>query len=238
MIEASRKSAAMTAATCLKPSRRGTAGGMRRTESRAGTLWTARGAGAARGAGGARPVVYEPVHATHEHRFRPQTPGSLTLRQFVESLRRWTPQMRQIAQIALTRTEAERTRYLQQFHAGHHDRSGGPLDSFVRWAYSDPRIDAVPALLADLDRPESDFVGALEHEADVLVAMRGEGKTPAQRVRDFLALLGIEGSEQVRAGLAGLMQPGTPEPVVVATLRLMRRRWLERYGDDPFFAED
>ena len=68
--------------------------------------------------------------------------------------------------------------------------------------------------------------------------MRGEGKTPAQRVRDYLALLGIEGSEQVRAGLAGLMPPGTPEPVVVATLRLMRRRWLERYGDDPFFAED
>ena len=178
------------------------------------------------------------MHATHEHRFRPQTPGSLTLRQFVESLRQWTPEMRQIAQIALTRTEAERTRYLQQFHAGHHDRSGGTLDSFVRWAYSDPRIDAVPALLADLDRPETDFAGALEHEADVLVATRGESKTSAQRVRDYLALLGIEGSEQVRAGLAGLMPPGTPEPVVVATLRLMRRRWLERYGDDPFFAED
>ena len=177
------------------------------------------------------------MHATHEHRFRPQTPGSLTLRQFVESLRQWTPEMRQIAQIALTRTEAERTRYLQQFHAGHHDRSGGALDSFVRWAYSDPRLDAIPALLADLDRPESDLAGALAHEADVLVAMRGEGKSPAHRVRDFLALLGIEGSEQVRAGLAGLMPPGTPEPVVVATLRLMRRRWLERYGDDPFFAE-
>ena len=146
--------------------------------------------------------------------------------------------MRQIAQIALTRTEAERGRYLQQFHAGHHERSSGALDSFVRWAYSDPRLDAIPALLADLDRPESDLAGALAHEADVLVAMRGEGKTPAQRVRDFLALLGIEGSEQVRAGLAGLMPPGTPEPVVVATLRLMRRRWLERYGDDPFFAED
>jgi hypothetical protein len=211
---------------------------MRRAESRAGTLWTARGAGAARGAGGARPVVYGPVHATHEHRFRPQTPGSLSLRQFVESLRRWTPEMRQIAQIALTRTEAERARYLQQFHAGHHERSSGTLDGFVRWAYSDPRLDAVPALLADLDRPEAEFAGALEHEADVLVAMRGEGKTPAQRVRDYLALLGIEGSEQVRAGLAGLMPPGTPEPVVVATLRLMRRRWLERYGDDPFFAED
>jgi hypothetical protein len=178
------------------------------------------------------------VHATHEHRFRPQTPGSLTLRQFVESLRRWTPEMRQIAQIALTRTEAERTRYLQQFHAGHHDRSGGTLDSFVRWAYSDPRLDAVPGIMADLDRPPSDYEGALEHEADVLVTMRGEGKTAAQRVRDYLALLGAEGSEQIRSGLAGLMPPGTSEPVVVATLRLMRRRWLERYGDDPFFAED
>ena len=46
------------------------------------------------------------------------------------------------------------------------------------------------------------------------------------------------GSEQVKAGLASLMPPGTPDAVVVATLRLMRRRWLERYGDDPFFAED
>jgi hypothetical protein len=211
---------------------------MQEASSRAARLWRARGAGAARGAGGARPVVYGPVHATHEHRFRPQTPGSLTLRQFVESLRRWTPEMRQIAQIALTRTEAERARYLQQFHAGHHQRSGGALDSFVRWAYSDPRLDAVPALLADLDRPESDYLGALEHEAEVLVTMRGEGKTPAQRVRDYLALLGVEGSEQVRAGLAGIMLPGTPEPAVIATLRLMRRRWLDRYGDDPFFAED
>jgi kynurenine formamidase len=60
------------------------------------------------------------VHATHEHRFQPQTPGSLTLRQFIESLRRWTPEMRQIAQIALTRTEAERQQYLKQFHSGHH----------------------------------------------------------------------------------------------------------------------
>src|SRR5436190_18184580 len=198
----------------------------------------ARGAGSARGAGGARPVVYGPVHATHEHRFRPQTPGTLTLRQFVESLRRWTPEMRQIAQIALTRTEAERQRYLQQFHTGHHQRSGGVLDSFVRWAYSDPRLDAVPALQADLDRPEKDYDGALEHEADLLVTMRGEGKTPAQRVRDYLALLGVEGSEKVRTGLATVMPPGTPEVVVIATLRLMRRRWLERYGDDPFFAED
>jgi hypothetical protein len=197
-----------------------------------------RGAGAARGAGGARPVVYGPVHATHEHRFRPQTPGNLTLRQFVESLRRWTPEMRQIAQIALTRTEAERGQYLQQFHARHHERSGGTLDSFVRWAYSDPRLDAVPAILAELERPESDYGDALEHEADVLVTMRGEGKTAAQRVRDYLSLLGVEGSEQIRTGLAGLMPPGTPDSVVVATLRLMRRRWLERYGDDPFFAED
>ena len=49
-------------------------------------------------------------------------PGSLTLRQFVESLRRWTPEMRQVAQIALTRTEAERRSYLQGFHARHHER--------------------------------------------------------------------------------------------------------------------
>ena len=32
--------------------------------------------------------------------------------------------------------------------------------------------------------------------------------------------------------------PGTPERAVVATIRQMRRRWLELYGDDPFFAED
>ena len=211
---------------------------MQEATSRARSLRTAREAGAARAVGDARPVVYGPVHATHEHRFRAQTPGTLTLRQFIESLRRWTPEMRQIAQIALTRTEAERQRYLQQFHAGHHERGAGPLDSFVRWAYSDPRLDAVPALLAELDRPEADYADALEHEADVLVTMRGEGKTPAQRVRDFLALLGVEGSEQVRAGLAGIMPRGTPEPVVIATLRLMRRRWLERYGDDAFFAED
>lgn len=194
--------------------------------------------GAAREGGGARPVVYGPVHATHEHRFRPQTPGSLTLRQFVESLRRWTPEMRQIAQIALTRTEAERQRYIQQFHSGHHQREGGPLDSFIRWAYSDPRLDHVPALLAEVDRPAGQLEGGLAHEADVLVAMRAEGKTPAQRVRDYLTLLGVEGSEQVRAGIARLLPAGTSEEAVVATIRLMRRRWLERYGDDPFFAED
>jgi hypothetical protein len=178
------------------------------------------------------------VHGTHEHRFRPQAAGSLTLRQFLESLRRWTPEMRQIAQIALTRTEAERHQYLQQFHTGHHDRQPGPVDSFVRWAYSDPRLDEVPALLAEIARPEGDYRGGLADEADTLVRMRGEGKTPAQRVRDYLAMLGIEGSEQVRAGIAGLLPAGTSEEAVVATIRLMRRRWLERYGDDPFFAED
>jgi hypothetical protein len=178
------------------------------------------------------------VHATHEHRFRTQPAGGLTLRQFVESLRRWTPEMRQIAQIALTRSEAERQRYLQQFHSGHHDRQPGNLDSFIRWAYSDPRLDAVPALMAELDRPANDYDGALEHEADVLVGMRAEGKSPAARVRDYLALLEIEGSEQVREGIAALLPPRTPDYQVVATLRLMRRRWLERYGDDPFFAED
>jgi hypothetical protein len=178
------------------------------------------------------------VHATHEHRFQPQAPGSLTLRQFVESLRRWTPEMRQIAQIALTRTEAERQQYLQQFHSGHHDRPAGRMDRFIRWAYSDPRLDAVPALLAELDRPESDYSGALTHEADVLVSMRAADRTAASRVRDYLALLGIEGSEQVREGIARLLPPDTPESAVVATIRLMRRRWLERYGDDPFFAED
>ena len=146
--------------------------------------------------------------------------------------------MRQIAQIALTRTEAERQRYLQQFHAGHHQRHAGPLDSFIRWAYSDPRLDYVPALMAELERPADALDAALAHEADVMVTMRGEGKSPAQRVRDYLALLGVEGSEQVRAAIAGLLPPGTPEAMVVATIRQMRRRWLERYGDDPFFAED
>ena len=146
--------------------------------------------------------------------------------------------MRQIAQIALTRTDAERQRYLQAFHAGHHDRAPGPLDSFVRWAYSDPRLEDVPALLAEIERPEDDFAGGLEHEADVLVRMRAHGKSPAQRVRDYLALLGIEGSEQVRTAIASLLPPGTSDASVVATIRLMRRRWLHHYGDDPFFAED
>jgi hypothetical protein len=174
----------------------------------------------------------------HEHRFRPQPPGSLTLRQFIESLRRWTPEMRQIAQIALTRSEPERQRYVQAFHARHHEREAQPLDGFIRWAYSDPRLEHVPALLAELERDEADYAGALEHEADVLVRTRAEGKTPAQRVRDYLALLGVEGSEQVRSAISALLPPGTPEQAVVATIRQARRRWLDLYGDDPFFAED
>ncbi len=174
----------------------------------------------------------------HEHRFQPQPAGSLTLRQFVESLKRWTPEMRHIVQIALTRTEDERRRYIQQFHANHHDREPGHLDSFIRWAYSDPRLEHVPALLAENERPETDVAGGLEHEAGVLVRMRGEGKTAARRVSDFLALLEIEGSEPVRTAIAGLLPAGTPPSAVVATIRLMRRQWLDHYGDDPFFAED
>jgi hypothetical protein len=178
------------------------------------------------------------VEQAHEHRFRRQPAGSLTLRQFVESLRRWTPEMRQIAQIALTRTEAERQQYLQGFHHGHAEREPGPLDSFVRWAYSDPRLDAVPALLAEIERPESDYAGGLVHEAEVLVRTRGEGRTPAQRVTAYLGLLGTESSERVRDGIAALLPPATPEPVITATIRQMRRSWLDIYGDDPFFAED
>jgi hypothetical protein len=178
------------------------------------------------------------VHESHEHKFRPQPAGSLSLRQFIESLRRWTPEMRQVAQIALTRTEAERRQYLQQFHSGHHDREAGVMDSFVRWAYSDPRLDHVPALMAELERTDADYAGALDHEADVLVRMRAQGKTPAQRVHDYLMLLGMEGAEQVRTAIASLLPPGIPESAVAATIRQMRRRWLELYGDDPFFAED
>ena len=143
-----------------------------------------------------------------------------------------------MVQIALTRTDAERRQYLQQFHAGHHDRTPGPLDSFLRWAYSDPRLEDVPLLLAELDRGEADYAGALDHEADVLVRERASGKSPAQRVADYLALLGMESSERVRMAVASLLPPGTPEPAVTATIRQMRRRWLELYGDDPFFAED
>jgi hypothetical protein len=146
--------------------------------------------------------------------------------------------MRAVAQIALTRTEAERRQYLRAFHTGHHQRPPDRMDAFVRWAYSDPRLDHVPALLAELEHEADSLDDALAHEADVLVRMRGEGKTAAQRVRDYLALLGVEGSQQVREGIAQLLPPGTPVPAVVATIRLMRRRWLELFGDDPFFAED
>ena len=145
--------------------------------------------------------------------------------------------MRQVAQIALTRSEAERQQYLQAFHARHHDREPKPLDSFVRWAYSDPRLDHVPGLLAEIERGEDDYTGALDHEADVLVRTRAHGKSPAQRVHDYLALIGMEGSEQVRAAIASLLPPGTSDVAVVATVRQMRRRWLELFGDDPFFAE-
>jgi hypothetical protein len=178
------------------------------------------------------------VEQTHEHRFRHQPAGSLTLRQFVESLRRWTPEMRQIAQIALTRTDAERAQYLQGYHHGHDERPAASLDSFVRWAYSDPRIDAVPSLLAEIERPDSEYEDALVHEAEVLVRTRGEGRTPAQRVADYLGLLGTESSERVRLTISSLLPIGTPEPIVTATIRQMRRSWLEIYGDDPFFAED
>jgi hypothetical protein len=178
------------------------------------------------------------VQHVHEHKFRPQPAGSLTLRQFVESLRRWTPEMRHIVQIALTRSESERRQYVQQFHAGHHERQPGPMDSFIRWAYSDPRIEEVPLLLAEVERTEQDYAGAMEHEADVLVRQRAFGKTPAQRVADYLALLGMESNERVRTAIASLLPPGTPDAAVAATVRQMRRRWLELYGDDPFFGED
>ena len=146
--------------------------------------------------------------------------------------------MRQLVQIALTRTEAERREYLQRFHAGHHDREPGRLDAFLRWAYSDPRVEDVPLLLAEIERGEDDYAGALEHEADVLVRERAHGKTPAQRVADYLALLGMEKSARVRTAIASLLPPATPDAAVAATVRQMRRRWLELYGDDPFFAED
>jgi len=146
--------------------------------------------------------------------------------------------MRQIVQIALTRTEAERQQYLQQFHAGHHDRQPGPNDSFLRWAYSDPRLEDVPLLLTELAMTDADYAGALEHEADVLVRERAHGKGPARRVADYLALLGMENNERVRSTVASLLPPGTPDPAVAATIRHMRRRWLELYGDDPFFGED
>ena len=146
--------------------------------------------------------------------------------------------MRHVVQIALTRTETERRQYLQQFHAGHHERAPGPMDSFIRWAYSDPRIDDIPLLLAEVELSEEAYAGAMAHEADVLVRQRAEGKTPAQRVADYLALLGMENSERVRMAIASLLPPDTSDAAVAATVRQMRRRWLELYGDDPFFGED
>ena len=146
--------------------------------------------------------------------------------------------MRQIVQIALTRTDEERRQYLQQFHAGHHGRESGPHDSFMRWAYSDPRLEDVPLLLAELERGDDDYAGALEHEAEVLVRERAHGKMAAQRVADYLTLLGMENSDRVRMAIGSLLPPGTPDAAVAATIRHMRRRWLELYGDDPFFAED
>jgi hypothetical protein len=174
----------------------------------------------------------------HEHRFRSQPAGSLTLRQFVESLRRWTPEMRHVVQIALTRSEAERQQYMRQFHAGHHERRPGSMDSFIRWAYSDPRLEHIPLLLLEVERPDSDYAGALTHEAEVLVRERAHGKGPAQRVADYLTLLGMENNERVRAAIASLLPPRTAPGEVAATIRQMRRRWLELFGDDPFFAED
>ncbi len=174
----------------------------------------------------------------HEHKFRHQPAGSLSLRQFVESLRRWTPEMRHLVQIALTRTESERRTYLQQFHAGHHERQPGAMDSFIRWAYSDPRLENIPLLLAEIERTDADYAGALDHEADVLVRERAAGKSPAQRVADYLALLGMENNERVRDAVASLLPPETSDAAVAATIRQMRRRGLELYGDDPFFAED
>lgn len=146
--------------------------------------------------------------------------------------------MRHVVQIALTRTETERRQYVQQFHAGHHQREPGSMDSFIRWAYSDPRIDDIPLLLAEVELGEDAYAGAMTHEADVLVRQRADGKTPAQRVADYLALLGMEKNERVRMAIASLLPPGTPDPAVAATVRQMRRRWLELYGDDPFFGED
>lgn len=146
--------------------------------------------------------------------------------------------MRQIVQIALTRTETERQQYLQQFHAGHHERQPGSNDSFMRWAYSDPRLEDIPLLLAEVARTDAEYEGALGHEADVLVRERAHGKGPAQRVADYLALLGMESSDRVRSAIATLLPPGTPDGAVAATIRHMRRRWLELYGDDPFFGED
>ncbi len=145
--------------------------------------------------------------------------------------------MRQLVQIALTRTEQERQQYVQQFHAGHHERPAGPMDSFIRWAYSDPRLEVIPLLLAEVELGDEAYAGAMTHEADVLVRQRAHGKSPAQRVADYLALLGMENNERVRTAIATLLPPSIPDAAVAATVRQMRRRWLELYGDDPFFGE-
>ncbi len=145
--------------------------------------------------------------------------------------------MRQIVQIALTRSEAERAQYLRGFHSRHHERTAGALDSFVRWAYSDPRLDHVPALLAEIERPATADEVGLRHEAEVLVRMRAQGRSPAQRVQDYLNLLGAESSEKMRSAVASLLPPTVDDATVAATIRLMRRAWLDLYGDDPFFAE-
>ena len=70
------------------------------------------------------------------------------------------------------------------------------------------------------------------------MARPDDASTPARRVADYLGLLGIEGAEPVRDAIAALLPAGTPPGAVLATIRLMRRRWLDLYGDDPFFAED
>ena len=135
--------------------------------------------------------------------------------------------MRQILQIALTRTEAERRQYLQQFHAGHHDRQPGAHDSFMRWAYSDPRIEEVPLLLAELDRGEAEYAGAMEHEADVLVRERAHGKTPAQREQRP----GARGHRQPAAARHARHCRGGHHPPDATTLaRAVRRRPLLRGG--------
>ena len=112
------------------------------------------------------------------------------------------------------------------------------MDSFIRWAYSDPRLDDIPLLLAEIELGPEAYAGAMDHEAEVLVRQRADGKTPAQRVSDYLALLGMESSDRVRTAIASLLPPGTDDVAVAATVRQMRRRWLELYGDDPFFADD
>ena len=146
--------------------------------------------------------------------------------------------MRHLVQIALTRTEAERQQYLRQYHAGHHEREAGPLDGFLRWAYSDPRLEHIPLLLAEIEMRAEAYAGAREHEAEVLVRERAAGKSAARRVADYLALLGMENNERVRQAIGTLLPPGTGDAAIAATIRHMRRQWLVLYGDDPFFAED